>query len=169
MPIPLLNKAQMQVGESILVIIIVVILGAFMLVFSANAAERDFQDQVGQIQDLTALETVKAASSLYELSCSKSGVTEVCFDLHKALAVAELFETETDLVNLYYYDIFGDSKVTLNTIYPEEHNLTLYWNNASDDEQESVPVSIPVIVHNSSADSNMFGIFTVHRFFGGTG
>lgn len=166
MPLPLLRtrNAQLQIGESIMVIIIITILAVFLFNFYFRLATNDLQQQIGEIDELNVLETAQIASNLYELTCSKAGVTDVCFDAHKTIAFAELRTEQPELVQDYYQELFGNSKISLITVYPEEHEYVLYWNNATNGSQTSIPVVIPVAIHNGSSDTNTFGIFRIEQY-----
>ncbi|MBD3209341.1 hypothetical protein GF367_02895 [Candidatus Woesearchaeota archaeon] len=165
MPGPVLRRGQLQIGESMIVIILILIIGVFALVFFANMTKAKYQVRLGQYEDLNAVETAHIVNSLYELRCAKTGATEVCVDKHKALAFAQLQQDEPELVNDYYFDLFRYSRIELQEIYPEGHNYTLYEVNASSQGQVVKALVMPVAIYNNSAGTNSFGILSVERFY----
>jgi len=164
MPLPVLkNKAQLHMGETIMVLIIVVIIGIVAFVFYVRMTEDKIQGKLIEIEELNAVETAQLASSLYELRCSKPGVTDLCFDIHKALALQDLRTTNPTLFFTYYYDLFGDAKITLQRIYPADDDIILYDNNAGT-QQTVKRLAIPVPLHNSSDDTTTFGILIIEKY-----
>lgn len=166
-----MKRAQLQIGESMMVIIILMIVGVIALVFYFNMAKEDYRVKSREYDDLDTLETAQIVSNLYELKCAKPGVSNVCFDIHKAQSVAALRGDGEDGFNDYYYYLFRNSKVALTQYYPSHQELIIYWQNASaadnvgNNPQSVNTVVIPVIIHNSSAETNGFGVLTVERYF----
>lgn len=156
------RKGQLQIGESIMVIIILAILGIIGLVFYANFAKQEYEIKFNEYEELNALETAQLVTSLYELRCAKPGVTDLCFDLHKVVAFSSLKDNYVD----YYYDIFRNSKVTLQIIYPTSRaeEFIIYSQDASN-SQNVRRIDIPIPVHDGATDELLFGVLTIERFF----
>ncbi|MFP4523775.1 MAG: hypothetical protein ACLFO2_00470 [Candidatus Woesearchaeota archaeon] len=168
MPADILKRGQLQIGESIIVIILILIILVIALVFSARMAEEKYKVQVSGFQEGDSVETAQTVTNLFELKCDKEGLKTTCIDKHKAMAFANLLE-DNETAKGYYSQLFFDSKVVLNQIYPPGQNLTLYEHNATDQTQVSQPFLIPVSIHNASADTMAFGILHIERYHKGVG
>ncbi len=160
MPLPLLNnkrQGQLQIGESMMVLIILLLLGIVTFIFYFNSAKGDLELHLANVEEYNVLETAQIASNLQELKCPEA--EGICFDVHKAKAMSQLELGD------YYQDIFLNAKITLKGIYPSKEEYILYWDNASNRTQSSVPALLPVTMHNSTSGKNTFGILVVERYF----
>lgn len=169
MPVHLLkNKGQLQIGESIIVIILVMILAVFALIFTASQAKDKYHIKVDSYEEFNAVETAQIVTSLYELRCAKEGLQSTCVDFYKAQALADIVQTD-DQARLYYYDLFRNAKITLSTVYPgEQKEFIIYEVNATEGMQEVKSVVIPVSIHDAGSNKIIFGILSIQRFYGGS-
>lgn len=169
MPLHLLKgkKAQLQMGESIIVIILIIILAMFGLIFSASQAKEKYQIRIDTYESFNAVETAQIVTSLYELRCAKEGLESTCVDIYKVRALQkEMLANEE--AYYYYNNLLRDAKITLQEIYPEEReSITIYEVNASEGLQEKKFVVIPVSIHDPTTDRLSFGILTVERYSAG--
>lgn len=167
MPTPLLTKkrkAQIQIGESMIVIILIMIIAVFALVFTTKMATSKYEIKITEYEELDAVETAQIVTNLYELRCSKEGVQATCVDKYKAIALAQVAQTPT--AYLYYYDLFKNAKVTLKEIYPNQETYVLYEVNATNTTkgQISNSIVIPVSLYDAAKDTVSFGVLQVERY-----
>ncbi|MBN1275146.1 hypothetical protein JXA12_02545 [Candidatus Woesearchaeota archaeon] len=171
MPLPLLSndkKAQIQIGESMLVIIFVLIIGVIALVFVARMQEDKIAVRLDEYESLNAVETAQLVTNLYDLRCAKPGLTETCVDLHKAKAVASILE-DPGPARDYYYSLFKDARITLVQAYPppagtDDGKLVLYDVGPGEGNRTTTALHIPVSVHNASANTLGFGMLVIERY-----
>ncbi len=164
MPLPLLTlhekkKAQLQVGETIFVLIILLFLGMLVFNFYFQSATADLQLHQSNVEEFNVLETAQLASNLDELKCPEQ--EGICFDIHKAIAMSEIKLDDTD----YYQELFLNAKITLKEIYPYRRDIIIYWDNASNNNQTNLPALLPVMIYNGTADRHSFGILQVERYY----
>ena len=149
-----MRKGQIQMGESIAVVIIVIILLVMGIVFWAQVNKEDVKTSQQEFDDASVVELAKTASELPELRCYKTEtVVEVnCFDWYKILALnytlnnhevtpeaIELRKNAKDLYRAY----FGASRITFSQVYPSEINITVYDYNTS--SLRTPRIYIPII------------------------
>lgn len=156
------KRAQLQTGETIMVLFILMFMGAIALVFVGKMGMNKYQITLEQYEDLDSIETAQLVTSLYEVRCTKQGFEENCIDIHKALAFANM-TTKDDIAHLYYYGLLKNSKVLLREIYPGNENITLFEHNASI-RQSGELIRIPISLYNSSDDTHAFATLEITRY-----
>ena len=170
MPLPVLRRnAQLQMTESIIVVILILVLAAFALIFTAGQAKQKYQIMTDTYQELDAVETAQVVTSLYELRCAKEGMESTCVDLYKAQALQETIKADSAAA-LYYYDLLRNAKITLEQVYPplNDPEMVIYESNATEGTQGARSVMIPVSIYDAAKDTLAFGTLTVQRFHGGS-
>lgn len=141
------KKSQVQMGESIAIIIIIVILLVIGITFWRNVTAGDIQQLDSEQADRSVIELAKVAAELPELKCYTSDVNAKvnCFDFYKLLAMKNMSKNST--VFNYYFNIFGKSRITIQEVYPEEINITVYDYNVS--ANRALTISIPIIIEKN--------------------
>ena len=92
------KKAQIQLGESIFVVIIIVLLIVFGLVFYAQAQKESIDAESSGFDDLDTIAIAQYATSLVELQCSLQEVQYPnCFDITKLEAFHRVVQGNTEL------------------------------------------------------------------------
>lgn len=161
------KKAQLQMTESISVIIIITFIIVIGVVFYSKLKASDIQEiQQGQFA-LSAVQTAQRLSSLPELTCSTASVQDSsCIDLYKAQALAGQMRDSSTYA--FYTSYFGDAKITLEPIFPLSPGfsspITLYENNASNTLQSGLETHIPFAVLDPAAHTVYFAILHVTSF-----
>jgi hypothetical protein len=160
-----MKKAQLQSGETVVVIIIVTIMIIVGLVFATRNKESSIEEEVETRNDLQAMSVALATSNLNEVRCSEYGVMpNTCMDYHRIKAFNIVVSQNLHKSKDYYYPVFGNSKIDIKILTAEpQENITLYdFNNSAN--KSSSPIFIPVIVRDSIHDINYFGILEVRTY-----
>ncbi len=164
------RKGQVQMGETITVVLIIMFLLALSLMFYGKVKGSSIKEAGKRASEVEFISLAKLVLSLPELSCSTAQVIdEGCVDLYKAEIlsekISEAFNSEDKMNSFvfnYYLDLFGNSKIELKEVYPEQRNITLY--NATLDEYTSRQVErIPVVVYDPKDDRNTLGVLVLTR------
>ena len=92
------KKAQLQIGESIIVLIILIFLAVIIIIFAVKNEEVKFEETLVKYEDLNTLEVIQASANLFELRCSKPGLTDICFDIKQEGYEDKLLELTDDFV-----------------------------------------------------------------------
>jgi hypothetical protein len=146
-----MKRSQIQLGESVAIVIIVVILLVIGIAFWNKFNQEDTKQTITESQDNAVVDLAKTASELPEFKCYRTErVASVnCFDWYKinALALA-MSDPETKQKTFEFYrNYFGSSRITFEELYPEEINVTVFDNNVT--AQRAPKIYIPVVFENN--------------------
>lgn len=157
------KKAQLQMGESIFVVIIILLLIVFGLVFASNAEEDSIRADKEDFLDLDSITLTKYASSLAELQCSLLDVTELsCFDIDKLTAFSNVTDKYPEISAEYYFSQFGNANITVHEIYPSNRNWTIYYNGLEDGEVGKIKTTtVPISLYDGITKRKSFGILEI--------
>lgn len=160
------KKAQIEMGESIAIIFIFLIFIGFGLIFYMNITKSTSTAKKEETSQLEVVELIQKASFLPELQCSgNSIVTQNCMDIFK-------LEAGKDIINanqIYYFDVFGYSIISVEEIYPVSRNWTVY-NNSLDDElmQNTAEKKLtykPILLYDPVDKLYHFGMLSIGVYF----
>lgn len=167
----MIKKAQIQLGESIFVVMIIILIIVFGLVFSSQAEKDVVTQRAETFTNLNNIMLGKYASSLAELRCSSLQVKELsCFDIQKINAFIELQEKQSDFVAEYYFTQLGDANITLELKYPVNKSFEIYYNGLGNDalghpiRAEENRIIIPVSAYDDVSQQYSFGILHIIRY-----
>jgi hypothetical protein len=158
------TKAQIQIGETIAVILVFVMLMIFGIYWMATATTASNTQQLS-IQDRTdLLETAKLVMNLPELHCSIASVVDTaCIDKYRLEAVKNLAVAGGDVQELYQDRFIGADRgsysLYITALTPgtareyEVFDYTVGSENAS-----SQTVAIPVLVYDPITKMKQFGM-----------
>jgi len=167
------ERGQIQLGETIFIVIFILLIIIFGLVFFSGAEKEQIQKQQAKYADLSTVSLAQFASSLIELSCSKKGVEDLsCYDLRKLEAFALLLNdtSKIDMTREYYFTQLGNAKIEVEQIYPYNMSILLYENRIYPDDPEvqlvenGKPVLIPLTLYDPVTRKNNFGVMTVTKY-----
>jgi hypothetical protein len=165
-------KAQIQLGETIFVVIFILIILIFGIVFFSGAEKDNLVHQQKKFADLSTVSLAQYASSLSELACSKHEVEELsCFDLSKLESFAQLMN-DVSLISItreYYFTRLGNADIKIQVLYPVKKNITLYHNEFGLGNGTSFafgkPVLKPVSIYDPLTRQTSFGVMQITKYF----
>jgi len=132
------KKSQVQMGESIAIIFVFLILISFGSIFYFSVSRGKARVDREETIQLKAIEIAQKASFLPELQCIEIN-TEDCIDLIKLQKASDVMLNNP----IYYYDMFGYSKLTVTRIYPTPEEEWLIYNRTLPlDEYENKNIDI---------------------------
>ncbi|MAE42761.1 hypothetical protein CMO93_03245 [Candidatus Woesearchaeota archaeon] len=156
------KKAQAQMLETIAVLFIFFLLIVIGFVFYAKVLKGNIELQKEESMQLNAIEVAQRASSLPELQCSEDNiVSDNCIDLLKLEAASEIIVKPEN--EIFYYDRLLFSKITVNEIYPDEKEWSLY-DKSLDEFSNKIVTNIPISLFDPVNNKNAFGVMTVTLF-----
>ncbi|MGV8172154.1 MAG: hypothetical protein ACP5OA_05690 [Candidatus Woesearchaeota archaeon] len=158
---------QIQMGETVAVTIIVIILLVLGIVFWNKISNSNVEEVVIQSQELSVIEIANVVSDLPELQCSESGVNKAkCLDMYKIRAMN--ISMDIPEVRKYYNEYFKNSRITIMKVYPEPdpayENITIYdaqLNNTA----RTLQISLPINIYDSVQDSTIYGLIIVEGYY----
>lgn len=116
-------RAQVQLGEAITVVILLIFLIIIGLGFYAYVRQQSLDREFRDAKTLDLIELSVRASNLPQLACTIKGERQgACYDAAKVEALASRLRTaaqDDPAVAHYYASLFGRSTIELVTLYPE--------------------------------------------------
>jgi hypothetical protein len=162
------RKAQIKMGESVAVMVVFFILLMFGFSFYSKMQQNSYNREMEKQNQLKVLQISQKASYIPELQCTIQNVQfDNCFDLQK---VGHFFDlTEKTQEYIYYYNLFGNSLIYIEQIFPEpKKNYTIYNGSLGDVANASFDVlssNVPVSLFNASSNYYSIGILRINSYF----
>jgi len=163
------RKAQMQMAETIVILLIFfIIIGlalTFYGVFQAGSIREGEREQF----EKEAIRVALVVSNLPEVDCSDDNqITQNCFDKLKVQTLSGLAGRAggNDEAFLFYQAEFRSSKVTIQEIFPDPEEFVIY-DNAPEKFKEMIPTFIPITIRDPMRPLQMqdaFGLLTVEVY-----
>lgn len=160
------KSAQLQIGETIFILIIFFILLFIGLIFYSKVEMNSIANTKQLDAEREILKSALEIIYLPELSCMdlSNELSEGCFDLYKLEAFTDLTQDPNyeRTMRLEYYDLFADSKVTINVTFPKDSGISEFVIYNRLVENVSIKKTfIPVIVKDPSNEQNYFGYLKI--------
>ncbi len=156
------KRAQIQIGETVAVLLVFFILVIIGIVFYANFIKRDVSIQKEKSSEIKSISIAQRIMFLPELQCSDDNViTDNCIDKLK-LDSAEIIMRKNQI---YYYDMFEFSEVNITQIYPPASGppKTLYSRKIEDFSNKFV-TNVPISLYDPNTRRHGFGVLTIQNF-----
>jgi hypothetical protein len=156
------RKAQIKMGETIAIMFIFFMLLIVGAIFYMNLQRTTVAQEIGQAQELRAVELAQTISFLPEAQCTESNVVRAsCFDIYKLIGIAKVAATPKG--TLLYEREFGTTKIKLIKHYPSGGEWVLYDNPLED--FTSAPVTnMPIMLFNTTSDQYYFGVLQITTY-----
>ena len=157
------RKGQIQISESIFIVIFILLIIVFGIVFYSGAKKDDIVQKRSEFAELESIEVAQIASSLSEVQCSFTNDQEPsCFEKERLDAFVNVTNKETLLTREYYVSRLGDALIEIEEIYPGNETWTLYNNTLPNGTRYSgLPVIIPVSLYQASMEEYHYGILRI--------
>ncbi len=104
------SKAQLEINETILVIIIFSVLAIAGLVVFHRYNTESIKASILESERLSFYDLLNQVPNMPELKCSSQNIQDDCIDLYKAFGLSKL--------QLKYFDKFGYKTINLRFVYP---------------------------------------------------
>ena len=156
------RKAQLEMGESIIVLIIFLFLVVFGVVLYAKVQKFTGDKQAVEQQSEINIQIEQKIRYLAEIQCTINGVVRFdCYDLAKLRAFEQTYNTPE--FKLYYDTIlFHGANVNITSVYPTQSTFYLLGAETVDDTiMGETPFHTPVVLYNGVDDIYNFGYITV--------
>lgn len=149
-------------GESVAILFIFFILLIFGFVFYMNVMRGSSKVEIKENIQLKAIGIAQKVSFLPELQCSEENVrVEDCIDLYKLEAASKLLEEN----NIYYYDIFEFSNISVERVFPPEtRKVWPLYSNVLTNYTNKLSTFIPLSLFDAIEKKYDFGILVVEVY-----
>jgi cbb3-type cytochrome oxidase subunit 3 len=158
------KKSQIQMMETISVLLIFFVIVFLGLVFYINFNERQAKKMAEEAEELKRTQVVQIASSLPELQCAEKNILKsACIDLFKLEAFAS-----GDIDKDYYFDYFFYSNITVMKIFPpaqpgQEKEWQIYFRNLTITKNK-MTTYLPILISDPIKDQRYFGAIVVEVY-----
>ena len=155
------KKSQIQIFETMAVLIVFFILLGLGFIFYSKVIKSNLESDAAEISQGQSISVAQKVMFLPEIECSEDNVPkENCIDTEKLNAAAPIL---TDNNNPYYYDLFGFSVIRIEEIYPVNLGFvkTLYERDNAPDYKNSFVTKVPVTLYDPVDKLNKFGMITI--------
>ncbi len=160
------RKSQVQIGESIAVIIFFMILVVIGLIFWVKQSGQNQIKEVGKNARDKTVQITRRILNLNELSCTNDADPTKgfdCIDIIKYLVVAHEIKTN-QIANNYYMSMFGPAVISIHIIYsydPKYFNKTFTLYNTTAGKISHIDLDTPVVVYDPLKQDRMLGLLDV--------
>jgi len=156
------KKAQIQMGESIAVIIIITIMIFFALAFYSKVKTLDIKEEANKFNQYDAIKLANIVSNMPEILCSRQRVIDInCVDEYKLLALNTSISGGESF--FYYRSLFGNSRISVKQMYPSNKFYSIYENNFTSNQSIDA-ILIPITIYNPITRKNAFGVLKVEAY-----
>jgi hypothetical protein len=125
-----MRRGQIEFGESLMVVIILVFLLIIGIVFYFNVSKNSLKNEVNYREDIESVKLAKNVLALPEIQCSSSDAVEGCIDELKLEALATVIRNDAAAEN-YYGQLFGYANITVSTLSTGAPSFILYQDRPS--------------------------------------
>lgn len=152
------KKAQIQMMETISILIIFFIIVLFGFLFYAQFQRSSYDEKKIVSAGEKAISISLQALLLPELRCSKGDnvVIKDCVDTSKLDISKRKMADEHD----YYFDILGFANISVEQYYPSEETIVLYDHSLANAPHRP-RTSIPVALYDPITKTYRYGVLTV--------
>ncbi len=146
-----MRKAQIQMFETIFVVLIFIVFVGIGLIFYYVESKRNIDQKVGEFQSLGAIETTLIALNAPEFVCTSGEyMRNTCFDLQKVIAFESLRLRGSHYFSDYYFKQFGYSNITVTRIYPSPSLSWTLYSLSPDKSTQTNSFFVPVSLQDGS-------------------
>lgn len=169
------NKGQLHIMQTVFTLIVVFIILFIAFVGFMVFQKGEVEESINKQKQKGSISVASYFLAIPEISCSqKQDVKQNCVDASKMLN----FNTEDRLE--YYYDYFGNSKITVKILYPKDYKNGLcdqdnfktkdcdsfmIYNNTIDNFYTKEPFFIPISIYDPFKDSYYAGYAKVEVYY----
>ena len=161
------TKGQIQIGESIFVVIFIMIIIILGLVFYSSGEEESFQRKEETFLQLSSISLAQYATSLKELQCSQLEVEELsCLDKIRLDSFVNLTENHWDLAGEHYVNQLGTALIIAEEIYPDPQTWIIYnyTFNLTETAFTARQINLPTKLFNSVTGKYSFGVLYITKY-----
>jgi len=156
------KDAQVKMGETVAIMFVFFLLLIVGAVFYMNLQRTTVTREIGEAQEMRAVEIAQIISFLPEAQCTESNVIKAsCFDLYKLRGLAKVASTPQG-INLYSNE-FGTTTINLVQLYPPGGDLVIY-NNPKSNFTSAPVTNIPIMLFNTTSDKYYFGVLSIKTY-----
>ena len=151
------KKAQVQIFETMGVLVIFFILIFIGLTFYGRMVKNDINKEGYELSQLRSIAVAQRLMFFPELQCSDDSlVKENCIDRLKLDSAGEIMQDN----EIFYYDILEFSEISVAKIYPSDEAWTIYSRKPAT-FSTNFTTNVPVLIYDPVLERHDFGVMTI--------
>ena len=160
------RKSQIQMGETIAVLVIFFILIVIGFTFYTRVIKGSVEIQREESRQLKAVEIAQRASFLPEVQCSEENIIiDNCIDILKLEAATEGTPSIIENNEIFYFDRLQFSDISIEEIYPGSNSWVLYSKSLGGAIFTSkISTNVPIALFDPTVKTYSFGVMKVDTF-----
>ncbi|MFW6046923.1 MAG: hypothetical protein ACOCP4_03945 [Candidatus Woesearchaeota archaeon] len=159
-----MKKSQIKMAETVTVLVIFIFVTFIGFVFYSNYEQTQLRQIENRFAEYASLETVQLISYLPELRCPTTEMSKGCIDKLKLESFKEKSEDEMEDFILYYDDLIGNSKITLDVIYPEDEDSPYeISDNLNENSSQIYMTQVHVSLYDPTDSSYSYAVLEVEH------
>ncbi len=156
------KKAQVQIFETIVVVLVFFILIAISFILYGKLIRGNLETYKEESAQSNSISIVQRIMFMPELQCSNDNIIrENCIDKLKMESAKNIISKDQN--QIYYYDLLEFSDIKVRQIYPEDKNWELYSNRLTNFKNKFT-TNVPISIYNPDTKLYGFGILTIETF-----
>lgn len=166
------RKAQLQIGENMIILVIFFFLLVFGVILYAKLQSSNLKMKKQEIQKLSLIDLKSVLISMPELKCVEGGdITDNCIDEINLKNLAAYWDSIENITTSpergYYINKFGYITIQVKKFDPLTSNWTKTWNlyNLTYNSTNSQPTFMPVSLYNPIYNDYSFGVLTITSYY----
>ena len=154
------RKSQIQIGETISVLLVFFILIIIGFLFYTAMIKANIKSEKEDLAELRSIAIAQRTMFLPELQCSSDNViTPNCIDILKLPYAQDIIIKN----EIYYFDMLEFSKINVSQIYPEDASWLIYSRISSEQEEKqgTFLLNVPISLYDPVTRRSGFGILAI--------
>ena len=159
------KKSQIQIGETITVLLVFFVIVIIGLIFYTKFAKDNLAIEQQEIYEQKSIAIAQRIMFLPELQCSEDNVIrDNCIDVLKLESTYNVLKDPAN--EIYYFDIFEYSRVNVSLVYPKQdfgNSFVLYSKTLPNYKTKHV-THFPVSIYEPLSRQHAFGILQIETY-----
>ena len=159
-----MKKSQIKMAETVTVLVIFIFVTFIGFVFYSNYEQSQLRQIENRFAEYASLETVQLISYLPELRCPTTEMSKGCIDKLKLESFKNKSREDRESFILYYDDLIGNSKITLDVIYPDDEDAPYeIFDNLPDDASQVYVTQVHVSLYDPIESTYSYAVLEVEH------
>jgi sensor histidine kinase regulating citrate/malate metabolism len=157
------KKGEMQFGETVFVVFIILIIIVLGFVFYSKIQEDNFKEELRKKSSQNLVLVAHSISSLPELECSIYKSSDfVCVDKFKAKNIKAILEQARSEKNTYYFDFLNNLRISIHQVYPNKQTYPIYDHyEGQSGGKPFLPVNVLINIYDPIEKTYSFGYMEI--------
>lgn len=156
------RKSQIQIGETVAVLLVFFILIIIAFIFYARVIKSNAEVEADELSQLRSVGISQRVMFLPEIQCSQDVVEEIsnCIDILKLKSAQDIMKENS----VHYYDLLQFSEINVSEIYPESRKFGSIYSRKTEKFKDKFAMNVPISLYDPATGKYSFGVLTVESY-----